>query len=85
MATGIGAAAMRSMSDLDLVVADHRAAGVDLQDQGLGAVGLGAVDGRVDRVDDDRIDESADLQHVDGAADRRRRAGRRRPDRRRGA
>ena len=50
---------------LDLVPIDHRPLRVDLQDECLGAVLGGTLDGVVDRGDDDRIEQSADLEHVD--------------------
>ena len=51
---------------LDLVTADDGAARVDLQDERLRALLVGAGDRLVDGVDHDRVDQSADLQHIDG-------------------
>ncbi len=50
---------------LDDVVVDDGSVAVDLEDQRLRAVVDGPVDRAVDGVDEDRIDEAADLQHVD--------------------
>ena len=52
---------------LDHVVADDGAVAVDLQDQRLRTIVDGPVDRVVDGVDEDRIHEPADLQHVDAA------------------
>ena len=56
---------------LDLLAPDDRTAAVDLQDECLCSVGFRALDRLVDRVDHDRIEQAADLQHVDGSELRR--------------
>ena len=50
---------------LHLAVTDDRAPAVHLEDQRLRAVGCRLVDGVLDRVDDDVVEQAADLQHVD--------------------
>ena len=50
---------------LHAVVADDGAAAVDLDDQRLRAVGGGFVDGVLDGVDDDLVEQPADQQHID--------------------
>ncbi len=60
---------------LHLVAADDGTTGVDLQHEGLRSVGVGALDGLVDGVDDDGIDQPADLEHVDGSGRGRRFVG----------
>ena len=60
------------------VVADDGAPRVDLQHQRLRALLVGPLDRVVDLVDDDVVEQPADLQHVD-RADRRRRPAPRRP------
>ena len=70
---------------LHLVAPDDGTARVDLQHEGLGAVGVRAGDGLVDGVDRDGVEQAADLQHVDGPERRLGAVGRpggRRPGRR---
>ena len=47
------------------VVAHHRAAGVDLEDERLAPLLLGSVDRVADLGDDDLVEQPAHLQHVD--------------------
>ena len=49
------------------LVADHRAAAVDLNDQRLGVGSHGVVDGALDGLDDEAVEQPADEKHVDTA------------------
>ena len=60
---------------LDLVVGDDGALAVDLEDERLRTGRRGVLDRGLDRVEQDRVEQAADLQdvdagHVDGAVDR---------------
>jgi len=48
-----------------LVTADESRLRVHLQDERLSAIGFSASDRRLDLVDNDRIEETRDLEHVD--------------------
>ncbi len=51
----------------DDIVVDHGSVAVDLEDQRLGSIALGAVDRFIDGVDEDRVEVAAHLEDVDAA------------------